>query len=467
MIGHAAESLERLDAAIAALPRRARLPAEAASLRVVRAMGALEAPPALPQPAVLEQVRARLAAGGTDGKDIALAPWVLWNGDPAAVGFSGLLDRVVADASRRRRTLRHLIESWIKDFRLDALRIADAGLAIERLLAGGANDRLDLWRGAHARYRMFDASTGPEEIARDLIDGNRSPADILAATGLDDETRGIGGYMHVVHDLCLTRVAAALAGREVDRKFERAGAILASGGRLRFPEARGEIARKLLLPWRDGQAGPGAEAKQLVQAFLLRHIGHPQLEPRAWIAIDPEADIVRRWLAQASLEVFFGLIAEHALDSQWSYREAFWSACLRKGAIADAWLVLGPQVFASARARRGLGGAYALLEKPYSPDQSVLLMRVGPLVVGEWSHNGKLWAWQPNRAPTLYRPHYAASALRRGGLEFPSDPLNPRQAPMPGLAHLGAANGVWQRRAAALLARHAGVVLKPSDWRLP
>ena len=47
---------------------------------------------------------------------------------------------------------------------------------------------------------------------------------------------------------------------------------------------------------------------------------------------------MRRWLARASLDVFFKLIEEHALEAHWRYRQAFWLAYLQKGIISDAWL---------------------------------------------------------------------------------------------------------------------------------
>jgi hypothetical protein len=56
-------------------------------------------------------------------------------------------------------------------------------------------------------------------------------------------------------------------------------------------------------------------------------------------------------LARASLDLFFKLIDEHALDAQWRYRHAFWLAYLEQGVIADAWLALGhltpPELYGS------------------------------------------------------------------------------------------------------------------------
>ncbi len=174
MTGQALEALQRLEAAVAALPRRAKLPAEAASARMLRDIGATEAAPAPPAGAFLEELRARLRRGSTQPKDLRLAPWVLWDGNPPAIGFPGLLERVVTRAEERRATLRNLIEAWLRDFAPDRPGIGETGEAIRRLLASSAHDRLDLWRAAEARFGMFDAGTGPAATAAELFAGERS-----------------------------------------------------------------------------------------------------------------------------------------------------------------------------------------------------------------------------------------------------------------------------------------------------
>ena len=123
-------------------------------------------------------------------------------------------------------------------------------------------------------------------------------------------------------------------------------------------------------------AQPTLDLQRDVTEFLVAQIGNPQIRPGRWAGAEKESALIRRWLARASLKVFFDLIADHALDQHWKYREAFWSACLLKGAIDDAWLALGANVHASARARQDLGSAFGRLEGAgASGDQSVLLLR--------------------------------------------------------------------------------------------
>jgi len=178
---------------------------------------------------------------------------------------------------------------------------------------------------------------------------------------------------------------------------------------------------------------------------------------------------MRRWLTRASLRAFFDLISEHVLDPQWRYREAFWSACLDKDAAAEAWLALGSQVHASARAVRELNGAYARLEGAgVLGTQAVLLLRIRNLVFCEWSHNGKLRVWPADRenAPRLNLTSYTRGDLTAPGLLFPPNPAFGSRGTRngEGLSHFGPERNYWQGSAAELLARRAGINLTPSDW---
>jgi EH_Signature domain len=471
MSGHLAAALTRLEAQIHAVSPH--LPPEAPTTRMLRGIRATGAAVRPPETAVLEALRARLhytLSGGVppDPKDLKRAPWILWHGEPPAIDFSGLLDMVVGQAARLSRTLRYLIEAWLRDFSPHATGIAQAGEAIRRLLADSKDPRFDGWRAADCNFQLFGAANGPAALAGVLLSGSQPAAEVLETTGFADPARAVSGYLRTVQSELLGVLPARLTAPGAGELLARACVFLSRGDGLRFDDKRAEVAHALCQPWlapQSREADPGVQRS--VQDFLTARIGNPQLQPGRWIGAEKEAALVRRWLARASLGVFFGLIADHALDSQWKYREAFWSACLKKNAIDDAWLALGTKVHASARARQGLGSAFGRLEGAGAAgDQSVLLLRVGSLVVAEWSHNGSLRAWRADQAPKLARKTYTRSDLVRPCLPFPRDPYGSRTQDQgtSGLRHMGAATGGWQRRAALLLARHANVVLQPPDW---
>lgn len=218
------------------------------------------------------------------------------------------------------------------------------------------------------------------------------------------------------------------------------------------------MADGLLAAWLGGRE-PDATLKECVQRFLLNHLGDPRLRPDHWAAVSAAGRaLMRRWLAAASLETFFELIERHAWDQQWRYRKAFWTACLRKGGITDAWLALGSRVHADARAVQSLGKAYARLKQGRG-NAAVLLMRVGELVLVEWSNVGKLRAWQhtSKNAPRLGLPEYYGDSLVTESIRFP-------ETPSEGLIHHP--QDEWQRRANELLKSHGGPNLTHRDWQL-
>lgn len=396
-------------------------------------------------------------------RDLRDAPWVLWSGEPPAAGFPGLIEAVLAQAGGHGRTLRNLAEAWMQH--LDPVRpeMLAVGRRIGHLVEVSPDPRLEAWRKALRPLRLFDGGDGPRYLAHALLrDVDRPVEEILKSVGFDDPIRAVGGYMRMTQRALLDLLPANLHERlsVAAPLLDRALGVLTCNGKLRFPDERGPMANGLLAAWLGGRE-PDAALKERIQRFLLDHLGDPRLRPDRWIAVSVAGQaLMRRWLAAASLETFFELIERHAWDQQWRYRKAFWTACLRKGGITDAWLALGSRVHADARAVRSLGGAYARL-RGGGGDQAVLLMRVGALVLTEWSHAGKLRAW-PNdwkNAPRLGRSEYTRDDTIGAGLPFPD------HTDKEGLPHYHPEGGWWQRRAAALLARHGGPLLREADWR--
>ncbi len=237
--------------------------------------------------------------------------------------------------------------------------------------------------------------------------------------------RAVSGYVRTVAEEALRLVPDRLGGSSGPVTIERLTQFLVPGGMIRFPdpEMRGLVARSLLTPWLAGRAAPAEPVRAAVQTFLLSHLGDPRLRASQWSrAGDDAIALMRQWLARASLIAFFEVIGEYAYDRHWRYREAFWSACLKAGAIDDAWLALGNAVHTSARAVKDLNGAYARLTgSAVQSNQSILLLRVRNTIFCEWSHEGKLRAWPVDwkTAPKLYLAKYTKEDVIGAGLPFP------------------------------------------------
>jgi len=211
-------------------------------------------------------------------------------------------------------------------------------------------------------------------------------------------------------------------GRDWEQALTRLIGCLAPGNQLRFQESqsRGAIARGLLSPWIENGQEPPESVRHGIQTFLLKHVGDPRIHPARWSdAGDQATSVMRRWLTRASLSAFFELIRDHALDSHWRYREAFWTACLDKDETQTPGWFLAEismhrrEVFESSmEVMDGSKGAACL------GDHAVMLAKIKNLIFCEWSHNGKLRVWPDDwkNAPRLNLPSYTRADLTGNGL---------------------------------------------------
>ena len=109
----------------------------------------------------------------------------------------------------------------------------------------------------------------------------------------------------------------------------------------------------VLLPWLRG--GAGVVPREEIKAFLLRVVGDPRVEAARWATVGEEAtELMRAWLAKASLEAFLSLISQTNDASQWRDRQKFWQACLAKMPSAEIWVVLGPGLAGRIKTLRDL-----------------------------------------------------------------------------------------------------------------
>jgi hypothetical protein len=474
---YAFEALIRVDASIKLVSRLDLPDSPPASTKAVQALGAADKPPLPPGPEPLEELRRRLfghyrgkASASPSRRDIRYAPWVLWNGQPRAAELPELLHLIFEKAGSSRRLASALVEAWIRDFQNGDEAIAEAGKRIAQLLAASGSPTLSHWLDLHRKFSFFDATKGPNKIAVELLLDSRPPMQILESVRLNDTEHASSGYLRATLEKLLANLPSTLRRAGGDEPIERTLAVLVTpDGTLRFGDGlRGEIGRGLLAPWLDGKKEPSFEARTLVQEFLLKYLGDPRVRGAKWSPVGGEGTaLVRRWLARASLRAFFALVGDHALDRHWRYREAFWTACLDRNAIEDAWVVFAKGVLYDARAQRELGGAYGQLDD-VSGDQSVLLMRIGPLTFCEWSHMGKLRAWltDSDNAPKLYQGHYKNLALRKDGLLFPPNPEFGSKGTNDGkgLSHFNSDASYWQGSVAAMLRQRVNLKLTEADW---
>lgn len=341
------------------------------------------------------------------------------------------------------------------------LRDYPTELSTFRTLLGGFSSRLlhdssgrtELWRERHDRFRLFDHD-GPPRVAAELLESDKALTDCLSDLGLVDELAHAGFLRHV-HDAVLRRLLETLAGRPGPDWLDRPLSFLADPERgLRFPDDIEKIADALLLPHIDLKPRP--ETKARLEAFLLRHLRDPRLFPQKWQRVSQDAkQVFLRWLVGGTLEDFFRLIEKSAWKQHWAYRRAFWEAYLKRDLIQDAWVALGeePRSVAKQVFRNVSGLAFGSLSSA-DRNHSVLLMRIGDLIIAEWSHSGtcRIWKVGSSGSPQLHQMRYSRAELVEDA-DFEQ-------------RHHGNEHYTWQWQVAEYIASETGIRIPTRDYRI-
>lgn len=421
-----------------------------------------------PPPTDPEKVRRSLLHAHRTGdwsavrlRDDRYAPLFFWTEPEPLVREPGFLEAYF----RRLRSLRRpnaihaVARAYLEAFARQRPGLAEVASFLEietRTLARQWAEQLRAWKA-------FDPERSPAHLARLVMTKNAAPREVLRQAGLPDRALG-RGLAEAAFGHELGRLQHRLKTGAPEHRLSRVlqWATIGEDGSLAYKAAKPRLAAALLLPWVD--RSPADEMRTRIQSFLLNHLGDPRLDPKEWQGVEePATQILFRWLAGASLRQFLDIIDHYALDHQWKYRRAFWTAYYRRHVIRDAWVVLGKDCRRQARimARttedpswqnhavfaRGSGAAAR---------QAVLLMRIGDLTIADWSHNGACRIWSRNRQqkPQLYRKTYHKTDIN---VDADVD-LN--------VWHMGAPQYRWQNEIADYIKKHTGIAMKQSEYKV-
>lgn len=224
--------------------------------------------------------------------------------------------------------------------------------------------------------------------------------------------------------------------------------------KLRYPEFRIEIADAILTSLHNIQIQAGV--KDALKAFFLTHYGDPRVELTGWHGVSEEARrVFQSWLVEKTMEDFFNLLS-HVADTQsdsdrhWRYRKRFWNAYLKKGYIEEAWFALGHRAYAQAPNFIKGRHNYSSLSGGDSR-HSVLIMKIGDLILTEWSHSGSYRVWNSAQyAPAFYEKHY-----NREDVIANCDHTG---------AHHGNETGGWQERLSTHIQDLTGLKVTAKDY---
>ena len=123
------------------------------------------------------------------------------------------------------------------------------------------------------------------------------------------------------------------------------------------------------------------------------------------------------------MDLFIKIIEETAVDRQFNPRKRFWLRYFEKGVISDLTLVLASDANAFAQRTRGQSAESEYMKWASLnalPDQSVLLMRLGDLVLAEWRRDGAMRFWKADSrsAPQFHLKDYSGADLRSGSIKI-------------------------------------------------
>lgn len=464
MTGHLLATLSakpRSQLAVSAIRARPLIAEAAVQVESVVGDGISGRPPRQPDlPALWRRLDAAERSGNYSAltsRDWRDSPWCFWRVEGQAIPlskrptFAASYGRWI-EQRQRKGDYRRLVQAWLLHFNRESPPKPAATLITNACRAWPEW----LWAQRHANYEMFDVEKGPSNVAGHVLNEARPVRQVLRELGIGEWLQA-GGYAEAAFAAVLDELPRRLRlsvsearGQElVQRMLEWAGS---SGGDLQFPKLRAAIAESLLLPWI--QSAPPKPIERTITAFLLKVFRDPRMEPTRWNGVRESAvNVLKRWLTGATLEAFVRLIERVAEEGHWKYRKAFWMAYYRTGHVLDAWVVLGPEAERLSRGIDALKGQSSELKKPPLSNHSVLLLRIGNLVIADWSHNGKCRIWREGdrQAPLLYRRGYEASDLRVGA-KFE-------------ITHHSSSTGGWQGKIHDQIRDLTGIRLPSSSYR--
>jgi hypothetical protein len=414
---------------------------------------------ALPAQEELAEVARRLRAAAeadtldeTGRRDWRKAAWCLWLPGHELAELKGFVSHFLERVRRnhRRNEYAALIGAYLREFRAESPEFR----AVAAVVRGGVRKWSWVWKVRQERYDLFDPAKAPTTIAKLVLDDPRKIWKILEDAGLKGEFVGCA-LARAAHEQLLRLLPATLkAERLKPNDLESLlGWSSIRAGQLRFPASEARIAEALLGCWRERE--PDAETRAVIQKFLLEALGDPRIRAGAarWLGVAEEhKQVLLRWLVGTSLEQFLQIVDQVARPNHWDYRRAFWTAYYRVGAIDEAWVAFSRSGYALAKKCFDGPVGFAGLEGGVQAGHAVLLLRIGGLVIADWSHDGscRIWVSGNRKTPNFYRTRY-----RRDDLVNHED-FSQR--------HVSSERGNWQSAVAGFIRSKTGIALTINQY---
>lgn len=364
----------------------------------------------------------------------------------------------------RRPAFFALLDAYLDGFAIDDEDIQRLAATLAPIAADWAWRPADAWRGRISEFDLLNPQDAPGRIAASILEAPDGGRSVLQASGLDIGGRRKGGLV----EAAFVSACRAVSARQVADVEGAQSLLLVWGqeqGTLTFPRAWPDLVRACLLPWAAREPSDSHKV-MLVEELERMGGGDPRIPGRGrWSTIAAEApdahSILMRWLTKASVMQFLEIVDRSLRDGDarrmWSYRRAFWTSYLLSETgprIEQAWVAFGSEGARLARAVARETGDRSLSvfgeQDEKSSQHAALLVRVGDLLIVDWSHSAKYNVWRRGEGgPALFRQTYLPG-------ELDSAPLRE--------SHYAPANFTWQKRLAYIIEGKRYPTEKPS-WR--
>ena len=399
-------------------------------------------------------------------KDWQFAPYVFWFGNDKLGADLGFLSDYLMWLKHygTPRDWRRLVHVYLRDYEQQGTHqesFEQQSYAIrEAINSTELKDRLIKWHKREMQYSLFAKTPKLEAITNEFRACKHEWRLFSEKTGLEGELAQVG-FTVGVGDKLLNLLMDSPSAELIDAVQN----YHMHDDKLRFPQRKAQIIEALIAPWLNGKQ-LGEPIQKAVRDWLLKHFNDLRLpvHDRAnWHAVRSEyKKVMLRWLIGETLNQFFEIIDQVAKDSHWRYRKAFWNAYHKIDAFDEAWVVLG--VDAKYYARRVFGEkiSAATFSGTAKQDHSVLIVKIGDLVLADWSHDGKCRAWKVDDrfCPERYKPQYSGDSLRALSMQIVDSHIQD------GISHQSSDNYLWQNRLAQFIYEHTGLRVYQRDFRI-
>lgn len=419
---------------------------------------------------------------GLSSRDFARLPYALWLEGHAFLGVDHprmverywqvhLPEALRADVSGHALWLMPLLHTYIHQFSPSDASFREFAYRLARAMPTSTHSIAMTWSELQKRIQALNPEQAASGFARYFFDTtDRDVATMVAALhlGLGMQKSRLG---HAVVEAGLLLPLADRRKEHVALRvlsaIEHAGIEVTASERWRIPVADG-----LLSPW-DGTKMPASVSWRTYE-FFERHYGAvPETQPGQlfsgqpghWRGVSEAAiRVMRYWQMGDQIRLFMKLI-EKTADEIWRYRQKFWMAYYENNLIDDVRLILGPdaQLMSRAPEFRALAKNFGRLSGA-ARNQSVIVFKIGDLILVEGSHNRSLRAFFERDDAINARRFFKNGLVDSVTLNIRSLDFHGGENIKPELPHLHSETGWWQKKARNLIKHHTGANLP--EWEI-